>query len=440
MDETRLVAMKDRIEDVELPDILDLPFEFFERPSSRTTQLVAVSDSARPVEGKSRWYAFQFRSPVFVTDVVVDASGYGESDEFAFEFEGPSRGVIQFRDKPDAEGCAVFIVNELCSQIRFRPPPIYFRNPKINSVRVLGIKSGEISPFLEAVGDIETTKAEAVSYVEQEAEKARALIESSKQALLERSAIQREVDNLKNQISRSKKTVEDLNLKKTQMIAENAASEKAISELKSRAAELESRVQHTQEGLSRLEGDRKRLTQELKSLRENINLFPTEIVEFVNQGSHNIWQYFWLAIIPLFVTLLLTILLVSGAVDLTNLVTEQKNVNITALLLSRVPYVTVSLAIITACYKITINFFREIVRINNQRLNLTKISIIAKDVSHAAESNLNLSDQDIYRLRTDLKMQLLRDHLKEYLSSDFRLSGAIPPRLMPQAPPSPMSP
>jgi len=61
------------------------------------------------------------------------------------------------------------------------------------------------------------------------------------------------------------------------------------------------------------------------------------------------------------------------------------------------------------------------VKINHQRLSLTKISIIAKDVAHASEAGLDLSDEDLFKLRSDLKMQLLRDHMKEYISKDFKI-------------------
>ena len=63
-------------------------------------------------------------------------------------------------------------------------------------------------------------------------------------------------------------------------------------------------------------------------------------------------------------------------------------------------------------------FFNELIKINRQRLNLTKISIIAKDVSASAEQGLDLTSEQIYRLRTESKMSLLREHLKEYISSD----------------------
>jgi hypothetical protein len=63
----------------------------------------------------------------------------------------------------------------------------------------------------------------------------------------------------------------------------------------------------------------------------------------------------------------------------------------------------------------------QLIKINDQKLSLTKISIIAKEVSDSAEKTLNLTEEDIYRLRTDLKMQLLKDHLKDYLSKDFTI-------------------
>ena len=56
---------------------------------------------------------------------------------------------------------------------------------------------------------------------------------------------------------------------------------------------------------------------------------------------------------------------------------------------------------------------------DRQRLNLTKVSIIAKDVSNSIELDLGLSEEEKYHKRLALKMDLLRDHLKTYISSEF---------------------
>lgn len=69
----------------------------------------------------------------------------------------------------------------------------------------------------------------------------------------------------------------------------------------------------------------------------------------------------------------------------------------------------------------------EIIEINRQRLNLTKIGIIAKDISNAAEVGLDLNEVERYGLRVRLKMELLKDHLKGYISSniDVQLPSSV---------------
>lgn len=59
--------------------------------------------------------------------------------------------------------------------------------------------------------------------------------------------------------------------------------------------------------------------------------------------------------------------------------------------------------------------------INRQRLSLTKISIIAKDVSQASESKLSFTDEQIYANRLKVKMALLGDHIKHLISTEPEL-------------------
>lgn len=84
------------------------------------------------------------------------------------------------------------------------------------------------------------------------------------------------------------------------------------------------------------------------------------------------------------------------------------------------PYVIVSAAIIAAMYKIASSLINQIMKIDTETRALAKMSIIATDVSAASHDGLELSDEEIYHLRTGLKMDLLRDHLKSYMSEDYR--------------------
>ncbi|PWG17132.1 hypothetical protein DFK10_08830 [Salibaculum griseiflavum] len=70
-------------------------------------------------------------------------------------------------------------------------------------------------------------------------------------------------------------------------------------------------------------------------------------------------------------------------------------------------------------FKMAQSLITEIIRIDNQNRALAKVSIVATDVHNASSDGLDLSDEEIYHLRTGLKMDMLRDHLKTYLSESF---------------------
>mgnify|MGYP000625084752 CR=1 FL=1 len=127
-----------------------------------------------------------------------------------------------------------------------------------------------------------------------------------------------------------------------------------------------------------------------------------------------------MAAIPIILIGLVTVDLFSKASELSHLGNLPANVSIWEVLIARIPYVLACGAIVASSYKLARVFISEIIRINEQRLNLTKVSIVAKDVSDASEDGLDLDDADLYEHRTHLKMDLLRSHLKGYLADDYR--------------------
>ena len=148
-------------------------------------------------------------------------------------------------------------------------------------------------------------------------------------------------------------------------------------------------------------------------------MFPTEISGFVSQGAANIRWYMFLAGLPIMIIGLVASDLFSKASELSHIENLPGNISVWEVLIARFPYVVVCGAILASSYKIARIFIGEIIRINEQRLNLTKISIIAKDVSGASEDGLSMDDAARYEHRTHLKMDLLRSHLKGYLADDY---------------------
>jgi hypothetical protein len=419
-DNQAIAAAKAGIEEVQFADASELPFDLFEKPTNKTTHLLASSDSHAPLEGKSRWYEYKFKEPCLVCIVTIATSGYSGYHEFEFSWRDVSGVDRKIFGKPN-NGIVLFAVNDLCRKVSFKPPAVWFSQTEIQSISVEGIPREEIPRILEILDDVDDFKSQIINLADAAVARANAKISDGNKAVLEKAAIGKEVAALKGQQSRLKKVTDDLSDKRNELIAQNAAAEDSLESSSQRLKKSNSDVALADEELALLKTKIAESNVELKDLKGNINLFPTEIVAFVNQGSKSNWQFFWLAAVPIALIPAVFITLIIGAADLSTIFTKDPTLNINAVVLSRAPYVAICLAIITASYKIARAFILEMVKINHQRLNLTKISIIAKDVSHASEIGLNLNDEDIFRLRSDLKMQLLRDHMKDYISKDFKI-------------------
>ena len=86
--------------------------------------------------------------------------------------------------------------------------------------------------------------------------------------------------------------------------------------------------------------------------------------------------------------------------------------------------VLVAVTLIEACAYVVGRLVFEVVRINRQRLDFAKLSIIAKDVSAASARSTALTDGEVFDLETKLKMELLREHMKNYTGAEFEYKGS----------------
>lgn len=219
--------------------------------------------------------------------------------------------------------------------------------------------------------------------------------------------------------------IEDLRSKQSSLSSEFHGTEQRVEASESRLKDIEERInilRRERESLSNEISDR---AKDLKSLEDDINLFPTEISEFIKEGARNIGQYRNLAFIPILLILVISGLLVFNAANLTTIFERKEDVSIISIFVTRLPYVIIAAAILGVCYRLAVRFIDELIRINNQKMNLVKISIIASDVAFASEEGLELSDEQRYLFRTHLKMELLKDHMKQYISSNFEFKKGM---------------
>lgn len=404
--------------EVEIPKAI--PFSFFNRPENKTTKLISVAPDQSPMTGRNIWYNFEFNELVFITSIKVEVSGYSSTNDFRFSWKTPQGETKETVLSPLNENFIIAEINSILTSFSFKPDRKIFESPEITKVTVSGFPATSTEKYLKWIGQAGLFKEEVEKHcatvindarekdeknikltelINTNTKKAEELFAESKEIetrigklKAEQTATQSDIDGRRHQLSNLEKQIADSDdLKRTKRL------------------EIES-----------LEDSRINLQNELNELKSDINLFPVEIKEFVAQGANNIKVYWLYSVIPLLILIIVTLHLLHNATNLLAQPTLISFSSVFATLVTRLPYIILMTAIIVASYKIAHFMLSEVIRINRQRLNLTKIGIIAKDVIESSVvGTVDLTDDEIVTARTKLKMEMLRDHLKNYLSEDF---------------------
>lgn len=405
-------------EELFLPD--ELPFELVLRPNNKTSKLIANSGQNTQIKSQNRWYDFEFSEYVFLTSFEIAAAGFGDYHEFEFAYRTVEGQVVKV-EKRISSGLVSQTVNAAITSVSFRPPATWLSDTSINSIKLIGLTQSDIESFLSTLERIDAYRGSAISDMEDAIENAQAENNRYVEIQAQLASLNNEIAKTKTEISSKKSEITKLGDKITNLKSDFSNNQNEITSSTESLNRVKSEIESKTSERDILNKETSDKSVELKALKEDINLFPSEISGFVGQGTFTVWVYVALSLVPILIIVTMFILLVEGAADLTTVLTEKPNSSVYAIFLTRIPYVAIAAMIIAASYKICRVLLAEVIRINQQKLNLTKISIIAKDVSFASETGLNLGDEEKYQLRTKLKMDLLRDHLKEYLSKDFSI-------------------
>lgn len=421
-----------KIDALEISEVSQIPFELFNKKSNRITKLVANAVNQESMTGSNRWFQYEFTEPVFLCRIAIVTQNYGIIDNFEIEFE-TVEGNRESTFISSDDNFYYFDINNFVKSIRFKPPKKYFSQPEIIKVSLQGFIANELEYYLKIISSLESFKSEIIKD-SQEA------IKLAEKANIDFTDKERKYSEIKVKISDERKTFEELIAQNGMLKAEISGTERqreaannSIITLSKEKNTLEEGIENRQTINSSLSKDIVKSKLELSSLQDDINMFPTEISGFVSQAAQTTKHYWVCAAAPILLLVIITILLLFKAANLTTIMDENDNVRIFSIIATRMPYVLIATAIVGAAYKLAYFLIKEIIRINQQRLNLSKISIIAADVSNASVEGLTkMTDIQKIEFRTKLKMEMLRDHMKDYLSKDFSASTIVPPKSLPK--------
>lgn len=409
----------ERVREVKLPDSIKLPIRLLKSSSSKTAKLLGNELEENEIKGTSRWHNFFFNEIIYIESIEVITFGYPDGHEIIIQTCSANGSWNKEKTLKITQNKILLSIKGMRSGFRFEPKTKFSSDIKITAVNVIGLEASDLSDAINSIVKIEDFSQK----IEESGEKifidTQKVIEERRAALELKESLDSEISTRTTEIGR--------------LIEEQTKSQESITEAERRVEVLSGRQADVSEKIERLEGtieqrvqEREALAQqvsekssELKSLQDDINLFPSEIKGYVSQGTKNANLYALLCIIPFLVLIILGIRLLNNAEDLVQSFNLDNNIDVLEILLSRAPYVIVSFAFLALVSAVLTFLLTEIVNINRRKQEMYKINIIATDVSDASGVNLELSDDERMAHLSALKIQMLRDHLKHTLSEDF---------------------
>lgn len=205
--------------------------------------------------------------------------------------------------------------------------------------------------------------------------------------------------NLQNNINQQNTEIESLSSQIT-------AKDNQLSKLNDDFLDLQKRSKYLTEGNERLEGRR-------KELEKSVNLFPDNLEGFVARATKTKWTYGFLAFIPLLILGFIVNLSWETLKDFTAISTVDTFEKAWIILIQRLPFTLLIITLASMCLAFLYKMVRHLTEIQQQELNLSKISMLARDVSDSEHNSLE--EELIQKLRIDRKMKLIR----EFLNSEF---------------------
>ncbi len=400
----------------------DIDVSFFSHKSRKSTQLIGNKSDENSIIARRDWLSFDFNQPIYVTSIVVYAVGYEDYHEIEISMMDALTGQI-YEDKRTFGGESfLFEPKRFIRGFGLNPDRPFFKSARVNRIEVRGIEQRDFSDLVSILNDINQVRDKIETSLNLHFERAKAAkleMESNRTKIAEQDV---EIEDKNSQIEQ----IEDYLTKNTIQLDD---LNKKIAIAESVEKESNERIQLISNNINSLNERRKEISLSiskneslLRDLKNNINLFPTEIAGYVKQGTNNIRIYFWLSFLPLLLIGFVTVRLFYNSEKLLDFYSSGNSGNIFEFLVSRSPYVVVSATIIGACATLCRGLIAEIININRRRQELFKISIIASDISYASQDNLDLDDSQRYEFRTQTKMEMLKEHLRMNIGRDFSYS------------------
>lgn len=408
----------DILKGTSMPKTEDIGVNLFLHRLRKSTQLIGNQNEQSYIKARREWMEFDFVDLIYITSITVYALGYEDYHELELSYiDFTGRNTVNLSSRYD-DGAFTFKLNSFMGGFGLRPNERWFKDSKLASIEVRGVEQRYFGDVISLMRNLNSEIVDVEEHLNQYLTRARA-------ADANYATLKSQLHEIQAEIGEKEGDLADINAE-IQIQGRNldeASKKLAINEAVKR--NVDAQVQDAHQKLESLSAKSSALSQQnqekeasLLGLQNDINLFPTEISGYIKQGAKNVKLYAWLCVVPLGIIVFVTWRLFSNSEKILDYMVFADR-PVIEFLLSRFPYVVVSFAILAVCYTLLNRLISEVIGINRRRQDLFKINIIATDVSYASQHGLDVSAEEAYNLRTETKMELMKEHLRQHIGDEF---------------------
>lgn len=395
------------------------------------------SDNDFTFSMRDEGYKINLNKPIYVTTIRINLSGPASGKEIKLIandiLTGASAKVTRDAGLKSNDTIIFYIRSVITSFTINRGNE--FDGKKIKSIVIYGIQPEEFKNFEKSYLDLNTRKKDISKFAK---EKSKSLEQKINEIKQENSAIDAKKAKIDGDLKKSINQISELENEKEVLGEALAELKKTISEtddvvvakkkeisaldiqcsnIEKKKIAVESELEQKQKTLSFTNINIAEANNKLNNLINNVNVFSEEFSGFIDQGTKQIKIYIGLALVPLILMSIVVYNLFCGAVDLTIKYEKIPAFDLLTVFVSRLPFVIIAALIVGGCVKFIFTLLNRIIIIHQQRLDLAKIAIIAKDVSDASAENSGMNAEEIYENKTFLKMSILKSYLADQIKN-----------------------
>lgn len=258
------------------------------------------------------------------------------------------------------------------------------------------------------------------------------LVEKKQELLNLESDLEVDIENSKEELNKLEGQVE-LTIKS--LDSEKAKLSEVSATLNLSREELESIIQSKKTNAEDLQGLQSEVRSEksrLKQLQQDVDVFSEDLKAFTGETRKQQLFYGGVCLILLSVLCFITYSLFDRASGLIMLFDNGEIQSIWDVMLSRIPFMFSVLGIVTFIAEGMRRCINQVIVIHDQRLSFLRLSIVAREVVDSAGQDVELTNEDLVKLRTKLKLAMLRQHMEKDLGSKVvNFDGVSPSKVSP---------